>query len=221
MKRNIDYSLYLVTDRGLMSVPAIEESVESAIKGGCALVQLREKSASSREFYEAALSVKAVTDRYNVPLIINDRLDVALAAGAAGVHIGQSDIPAAAVRRVAGPEMILGVSASCLAEALAASEAGADYIGVGAMFATGTKSDAEITSMDELRKIRAAVNIPIVVIGGINMRTIPLFEGTGIDGFAVVSAIIGAPDIEQAAKEMKDKTAGALRPRTPHKGYHP
>jgi thiamine-phosphate pyrophosphorylase len=203
MKRNIDYSLYLVTDRDLMSSPTLEESVRSAIRGGCTLVQLREKSAPSREFYETALSVKAVTDSYNIPLIINDRLDIALAANAAGVHIGQSDIPAAAARRVLGPDMILGVSASCLAEALAASEAGADYIGVGAMFATGTKSDAEITSMDELRKIRASLSIPIVVIGGINMTTIPLFDGIGADGFAVVSAIIGAPDIERAAREIR------------------
>ncbi|HBQ46876.1 MAG TPA: thiamine phosphate synthase [Ruminococcaceae bacterium] len=204
MKPEIDYSLYLVTDRGLMTTPTLEEAVEQAIDGGCTLVQLREKNASSREFYRSAVSVKKVTDRRGVPLIINDRLDIALASGAAGVHLGQSDLPAAAARRVLGPDKIVGVSASTPAQAEAAQAAGADYLGVGAMFPTGTKTDADIISMEELKKIRAAVSIPIVAIGGINLRTAPLFRGTGIDGFAVVSAILARKDIRAAARGLRN-----------------
>ncbi|MDR1966617.1 MAG: thiamine phosphate synthase [Synergistaceae bacterium] len=203
MKRDADYSLYLVTDRGLMSAPSMESAVESAIRGGCTIVQLREKTSTSLDFFEKARSVKSVTDRLGVPLIINDRLDIALAVGADGVHVGQSDIPAYAARKAAGNDMILGVSASNLEEAKAAEAAGADYLGVGAMFATGTKTDAHLTSIEELAIIRSAISIPIVAIGGINARTAPMFRGTGIDGIAVVSAIIGAPDIESAAREMK------------------
>ncbi len=204
MKPEIDYSLYLVTDRGLMTTPTLEEAVEQAIDGGCTLVQLREKNASSREFYRSAVSVKKVTDRRGVPLIINDRLDIALASGAAGVHLGQSDLPAAAARRILGPDKIIGVSASTPAQAEAAQAAGADYLGVGAMFPTGTKTDADIVSMEELKKIRAAVSIPIVAIGGINLRTAPLFRGTGIDGFAVVSAILARKDIRAAARGLRN-----------------
>lgn len=204
MKPEIDYSLYLVTDRGLMTTPTLEEAVEQAIDGGCTLVQLREKDASSREFYRSAVSVKKVTDRRGVPLIINDRLDIALASGAAGVHLGQSDLPAAAARRILGPDKIVGVSASTPAQAEAAQAAGADYLGVGAMFPTGTKTDADIISMEELKKIRAAVSIPIVAIGGINLRTAPLFRGTGIDGFAVVSAILARKDIRAAARGLRN-----------------
>ncbi len=204
MKPEIDYSLYLVTDRGLMTTPTLEEAVEQAIDGGCTLVQLREKNASSREFYRSAVSVKKVTDRRGVPLIINDRLDIALASGAAGVHLGQSDLPAAAARRILGPDKIVGVSASTPAQAEAAQAAGADYLGVGAMFPTGTKTDADIISMEELKKIRAAVSIPIVAIGGINLRTAPLFRGTGIDGFAVVSAILARKDIRAAARGLRN-----------------
>ena len=204
MKPEIDYSLYLVTDRGLMTTPTLEEAVEQAIDGGCTLVQLREKNASSREFYRSAVSVKKVTDRRGVPLIINDRLDIALASGAAGVHLGQSDLPAAAARRILGPDKIIGVSASTPAQAEAAQAAGADYLGVGAMFPTGTKTDADIVSMEELKKIRAAVSIPIVAIGGINLRTAPLFRGMGIDGFAVVSAILARKDIRAAARGLRN-----------------
>lgn len=203
MKHNVDYSLYLVTDRDIMSTSTIEEAVEQAIKGGVTLVQLREKRASSLEFYETALRVKQITDSYNVPLIINDRVDIALAADAAGVHVGQRDLPASRVREIIGPDKILGVSASCFEEAVQAEKDGADYLGVGAMFPTGTKTDADITTMDELRRIRGAVSIPIVVIGGINKNTLPLFAGTGIDGIAVVSAIISAADVQEAARELK------------------
>jgi len=204
MKRSVDYTLYLVTDRDLMSTPTLEEAVEQAIRGGVTLVQLREKHASSLEFYQTALRVKKITDSYNVPLIINDRVDVALAVDADGVHVGQSDLPAARVREILGPDKILGVSASSLKEALKAVEDGADYLGVGAMFATGTKTDADITTIEELKRIRQAVSVPIVVIGGINKQTLPLFAGTGIDGIAVVSAIIAAADVEKAARELKE-----------------
>lgn len=203
MKRDVDYSLYLCTDRALMSAPTVEQCVEQAVKGGCTVVQLREKDCSSRAFYELALRVKAVTGRYSVPLIINDRVDIALAAGADGVHVGQSDLPAAAVRRIIGQDKILGVSASSLEEAVKAQEDGADYIGVGAMFSTATKTDAKLVTMEELIKIRAAVTVPIVVIGGINQETAPLFKGTGVDGLAVVSAIVAQPDIEAAARGMR------------------
>ena len=204
MKQGIEYSLYLVTDRDLMSAGDLADAVGQAVRGGCTVVQIREKTASSREFYDQAVAVKAVTDEYGVPLIVNDRVDVALAVGAAGVHVGQHDIPARVVRSIVGPDVVLGVSASNLREAVDAVRDGADYLGVGAMFATDTKAEADLTSMDELRAIRAAVSIPIVVIGGINMRTLPLFAGTGIDGLAVVSAILSQPDIEAAAREMRE-----------------
>lgn len=201
MKGEINYSLYLCTDRGLMTSATIEESVEAAVRGGATVVQLREKDCSSREFYELGLRVREITARYGVPLFVNDRADIALAVGADGVHVGQSDLPCKAVRAIA-PGMLVGVSASSLAEAVQAERDGADYLGVGAMFATGTKTDAEIVSMEELEAIRRAVSIPIVVIGGINKQTIPAFQGKGIDGAAVVSAIVAQPDPEAAAREL-------------------
>ncbi len=203
MKPEVDYTLYLVTDRSLMSSATIEESVEQAIQGGCTLVQLREKEASSRNFYEIARRVRKITSQRNVPLIINDRVDIALAVDADGVHVGQNDLPADVVRKVIGPDRIVGVSAGSLNEALAAKKAGADYLGVGAMFATGTKSDAKVTSMEELRRIRQSVSLPIVVIGGINKKTASHFQGMGIDGLAVVSAIVARDDVAEAARELK------------------
>ena len=203
MKPKIDYTLYLVTDRKLMSSATIEESVAQAILGGCTLVQLREKDCSSMEFYEIALKVREVTVRLGVPLIINDRVDIALAVDADGVHVGQTDLPADAVRRIIGPDKVVGVSVGNLLEALAAVEAGADYLGVGALYATGTKTDAGTTSLDELQRIRAATQLPIVAIGGINKETVPHFQGIGIDGLAVVSAIVAKPDVAGAAQELK------------------
>ncbi|MCL2600558.1 MAG: thiamine phosphate synthase [Treponema sp.] len=203
MKPKIDYTLYLVTDRELMAADSIEECVEQAILGGCTVVQLREKTASSLEFYQTALRVREITSWLGVPLIINDRVDIALAVNAAGVHIGQNDLPYGKVRQIIGPDKVVGVSASNLPEALAAADMGADYLGVGAMFATGTKTDANITGMDELRRIREKVKIPIVVIGGISKETVPLFAGTGIDGIAVVSAVVANRDADGAARELK------------------
>ncbi len=204
MKPNIDYSLYLVTDRELMNSISIEDCIEKAVKGGCTLVQLREKNLSSRDFYEIAKRVRNLTIKLGVPLIINDRVDIALAVDADGVHVGQDDLPASKVREIIGDDKIIGVSASNLVEALEAVNAGADYIGVGAMYATGTKSDADITTIDELKRIRKAVPLPIVVIGGINKETIPNFHGIGIDGLAVISAIVAQADIAKAAGELKD-----------------
>ena len=204
MRGDVDYSLYLVTDRTLMKTRTLEEAVSLSIDGGVTLVQLREKEASSREFYDLALGLKELTDSRGVPLIVNDRLDIALSVGAAGVHVGQKDLPASVVRRILGPCKVLGVSVSCLAQAKQAEEDGADYLGVGAMFATGTKGDADIVSMEELRRIREGVSIPLVIIGGINGKTLPLFRGTGIDGAAVVSAIIGADDVRGQAEKLKE-----------------
>ncbi len=202
MKTSPDYSLYLCTDRGLMSSSTLEECVEQAIAGGCTVIQLREKECSSREFYDMASRVKKVTDSGNVPLIINDRVDIALAVGAAGVHVGQGDLPTGIVRRLMGGSALVGVSVTTRAEALDAVRDGADYLGVGAMFATGTKNDASLVSFDELRRIREAVSIPLVVIGGINATTLPLFQGTGIDGIAVVSAIVAQRNVLAAASDL-------------------
>lgn len=204
MKPKIDYSIYLVTDRDLMSTKTLEEAVEEAIKGGCTLVQLREKECSSLDFYTTAINIKRITDKYKVPLLINDRLDIALAVDAAGVHIGQSDLPCSVVRKIVGDDKIIGVSAGTLENAIKAENDGADYIGVGAMYATGTKKDAKYTSMDELKKIRENISIPIVVIGGINKERITDFNGTDIDGLAIVSAIISQKDIYKATSELKD-----------------
>jgi thiamine-phosphate pyrophosphorylase len=204
MKPKIDYSIYLVTDRDLMSTETLEEAVEEAVKGGCTLVQLREKDCSSLDFYNTAINIKRITDKYKVPLLINDRLDIALAVDAAGVHIGQSDLPCSVVRKIIGEDKIIGVSAGTLENAIKAENDGADYIGVGAMYATGTKKDAKHTSMDELKKIRENISIPIVVIGGINKERITDFNGTDIDGLAIVSAIISQKDIYKATSELKD-----------------
>ena len=202
MRPSVDYSLYFCTDRGLMSSATIEENVEAALTGGATVVQLREKNCSSREFYELAVRVRAIARRFGAPLIVNDRVDIALAAGADGVHVGQSDLPCAAVRRLVGKGMLVGGSAGSVAEALAAAREGADYLGVGAMYATGTKEDAGLVTMEELKNIRRAVELPIVVIGGINKATLGNFKGMGIEGIAVVSAIAAQKDPAAAAREL-------------------
>ncbi len=159
--------MYLCTDRELMSTETLEEAVEKAIKGGCTVVQLREKHCSSREFYQAAVNIREITRKYQVPLIINDRVDIALAIDADGVHVGQSDLPASVVRSIIGEDKIVGVSAAKVSEAEQAVKDGADYLGVGAMFPTDTKTDARPVTMEELRAIRSAADVPIVVIGGL------------------------------------------------------
>ena len=203
-----DYSLYLVTDRLLMSTKTLGEAVEQAIAGGCTLVQLREKEISSLDFYVLASEMKKITDRYGIPLIINDRIDIAMAVDAAGVHIGQKDIPADIARKVIGKEMLLGVSAGSAEEAVNAVKAGADYLGVGAMFPTETKPDAGFVSMEELGRIRREVDIPIVVIGGIGRENAKLFKPMGIDGLAVVSAVIAESDIKKSASTLRSLFLG-------------
>ena len=198
-----DYSLYLVTDRMRMSTKTLGEAVEQAVIGGCTMVQLREKEILSLDFYVLASEMKKITDRYGIPLIINDRIDIAMAVGAAGIHIGQKDIPADIARKVIGKDMLLGVSAVSAAEAVNAAKAGADYLGVGAMFPTRTKPDAGFVSMEELGRIRKAVDIPIVVIGGISKENAMLFQPMGIDGLAVVSAVIAQPNIKKSAADLK------------------
>jgi thiamine-phosphate pyrophosphorylase len=203
MKSNIDYTLYLVTDRDVLKDRDLCAALEEAIKGGVTLVQLREKDLGSLEFYNIALKVKGITDKFNIPLIINDRLDIALAIDAAGVHIGQMDIPTAIARKLIGPDKILGVSAATIEEAKIAERDGADCIGVGAMFPTATKQDARAVSLELLKEIKESVTIPVVAIGGINENNIQQLKSANIDGVAIVSAILGKADIKAAAERMK------------------
>ena len=202
--KKIDYTLYLVTDRNQPAPGTFEKVVEEAIRGGATLVQLREKLGDTGIFYERARQLKQVTDRYHVPLIIDDRIDIMLAVDADGVHVGQSDMPVSVARKMIGHDKILGVSAGTLEEAVKAEKDGADYLGVGGMFPTATKTDADITSMETLKAILQTVHIPVVVIGGINQKTIPQFKGLGIAGCAVVSAIMANRDPQNSAKELKE-----------------
>lgn len=201
IKNNI---LYICTDSALMSSKSVEASVEAVLRGGADIIQLREKSLTSRELFELAVRVRAVTDRYDVPLIINDRTDIALAADAAGVHLGQSDLPCDAARKLLGEKKIIGVTAPTVELAKRAQAQGADYIGVGAMFATSTKSDAKANTKENLAAIRAAVSIPIVIIGGVKRSNVLEFAGMGINGAAVISDIIADSDPETAARQMKN-----------------
>ncbi|ODG90592.1 MULTISPECIES: thiamine phosphate synthase [Bacillaceae] len=201
-KSKIDYKLYLVTDRDVLGSRDLVQSVEEAIKGGTTIVQIREKNCSSLDFYKIAMQVKEVTSKYNVPLIINDRLDIALAIKADGLHIGQEDLPLTVARKIVGEDMIIGVSASTLEEAMIAQEQGADYVGIGSVYPTSTKLDAKYLAPDELRRIREAVKIPIVGIGGINEKNVSELMETNIDGVAIVSAILGKEDIRSAAEHL-------------------
>ncbi len=201
--RKIDYRLYLVTDRKQPAPGTFEKVVEEALKGGVTLVQLREKEGDTGLLYERAVKLKQITKAYHVPLIIDDRIDIMMAADADGVHLGQSDMPAALARKLIGSDKIMGVSAGTLEEAVKAEKEGADYLGVGAMFPTATKKDADITTPETLRKIMDTVHIPVVTIGGMNEKTIPLFKGYGLSGFAVVSAIMASREPKKAAKKLK------------------
>ena len=209
MHNRADYRLYLVTDRNCLQQQTLEQAVEQAILGGVTLVQLREKAIASKEFYERALRIKAICHHYNVPLLINDRVDIALAVEADGVHIGQSDLPCGVVRQILGKDKIIGVSARTAQQAIQAQADGADYLGVGAMFATSTKQDAQTVTIASLTQIRQAVTLPIVAIGGINHTTLPALQqalqaaDTSIDGVAVVSAILGQKDVKLASEQLK------------------
>lgn len=208
-KQHIDYTLYLVTDRSVMSAKSLEQAVEQAIQGGCTVVQLREKHASSREFFETAQRVKQITDSYHIPLIINDRTDICLAVNAAGIHVGQQDLPAKVVRSIVGSDKIIGVSAATLSEAMQAEQDGADYLGVGAMFATSTKTNTRPVTVEQLAQIKQSVQIPVVAIGGIQSSNAATLTDTGIDGIAVVSAILAQENITHAAEQLKTCFTGA------------
>ena len=203
-KKNIDYSVYLVTDRRNKTDEEFLNIIEEAIKGGTTVVQLREKDASTKEFYDLALKVKEITHRYDVPLLINDRIDIALAVDSEGVHIGQDDMPADIARSIIGEDKILGVSASTVEEAKKAELDGADYIGSGAVFPTSTKDDADSVPLDLLKEIVDSIDIPTVAIGGITLENAPLLKDSGIAGFSVVSAIMSAEDPKGASLKLKE-----------------
>ncbi|SJZ49322.1 thiamine-phosphate diphosphorylase [Pilibacter termitis] len=203
--KTIDYSLYLVTDRSIMSTQTIEEAVEKAILGGVSVVQLREKNLSTEKFITLAKSIHAICQAYQVPLIINDNLEVMQKVNAEGLHIGQDDLDVKSARAKIGQGKILGVSAQTLKQAQMAEADGADYLGVGAMVATETKKDARIVTKEELSAISQAVNIPVVAIGGVNLENISTFKNAGADGFAIVSAILKEKDIQSITKKLKQK----------------
>ena len=202
MEKEIDYSVYLVTDHRDKTDEEFLNVVEEAIKGGTAIVQLREKTASTKDFYQLALKVKEITSKYDVPLLINDRIDIALAVDCEGVHIGQDDMPAGIARKIIGNDKILGVSASTVDEAIKAEEDGADYIGSGAVFPTATKDDADSVSKEELKNIVDSINIPVVAIGGITLENANTLKDTGIAGFSVVSAIMSADNPKEACEKL-------------------
>ena len=203
-KEDIDYSVYLVTDRRNKTDEEFLNIIEEAIKGGTTIVQLREKTASTKEFYDLALKVKEITSRYDVPLLINDRIDIALAVDSEGVHIGQDDMPAGIAREIIGEDKILGVSASTVEEAKKAEIDSADYIGSGAVFPTATKDDADSVSEEELKEIVDSIDIPVVAIGGITVENASTLKGSGIAGFSVVSAIMSAEDPKEASGKLKE-----------------
>jgi thiamine-phosphate pyrophosphorylase len=205
-----DLTLYLCTDRLLSLGRPLLEAVEAAIRGGVTMIQLREKEAPTGEFFALAKELLAFTRPRHIPLIINDRLDIALAAGADGLHIGQSDLPLKEARRIAGPGLIIGVSASSPEKALAAERDGADYIGAGAVFPTGSKADvAAIIGVEGLRAVCSAVKIPVVGIGGIGPGNVRGIMEAGAAGAAVISAILSQPDIEAAAAALRKEISGA------------
>ena len=195
--------LYAVTDRAWVGRQTLPEQVEAALKGGATCVQLREKELDGAAFLEEAKVLAALCRRYGVPLIINDNVEVALASGADGVHVGQDDLTVEQVRCLAGDRLIVGVSAHSVEQALAAQAGGADYLGVGAVFATATKSDARVLPRETLAKICRAVDIPVVAIGGISADNLLQLAGTGVDGVALVSAIFSAPDIEGQCRKLR------------------
>jgi len=199
----IDTTLYLITNSDGRSEENFLESVALACEGGVTLVQLREKEKSGLEYYELALKVKSVTDRYGIPLIIDDRVDIALAVGAAGVHLGQSDLPIAAARTVMGPDKIIGATAKTVEQALAAEAGGADYLGVGAIYPTTTKVITVLTPVATLSDIAKNARIPVVAIGGLNAGNLDVLRGSGANGIAVVTAIMNSLNPKEAASELR------------------
>lgn len=202
MKAQPDYSIYLVTDDGCLQGRALLDCVREALEGGVTLVQYRAKTASSAEMYAEALQLKALCDSFNVPLIINDRLDIAMAVGAAGVHLGQDDLPCAAARKILGEDYLIGVSAHNPAEAKAALQSGADYLGCGAVFGTATKADVKKLGTEGLAAICKAKGLPVVGIGGVTADNYREVRAAGADGAAIVSGILAQPDIRATVKAI-------------------
>ena len=195
--------LYAVTDRSWTGRQSLAQQVEAALKGGVTCVQFREKALSEEAFLAEALEIRELCSRYGVPFIINDNVDIAIACKADGVHVGQEDMAAAKVRQRVGDDMIIGVSAHTVAEALEAVKHGADYLGSGAVFGSATKSNVQPMSRQTLADICAAVDIPVVAIGGISKENLPRLAGTGVDGVALVSAIFAAEDIEAECRLLR------------------
>lgn len=203
MKAKIDYSVYLVTDDNCLKGRPLLECVEAALKGGVTLVQYRLKNGDGGAMYAEALKLKALCDKYSVPLIINDRLDIAMAVGAAGVHLGQDDLPCSVARGILGDAYVIGVSAHNPQEAVKAVEDGADYLGCGAVFGSATKTNVSELGLQNLEAIRKAVNVPMVGIGGVNSSNYPLVRQTGAEGAAIISGILAAEDIEAEVRKFK------------------
>jgi thiamine-phosphate pyrophosphorylase len=194
--------VYAVTDRTWLKNQTLEEQVEECLKGGATFIQLREKELSYDKFLEEAFKIKALCKKYNVPFVINDNVDIAVACDADGVHVGQSDMEALNVREKLGKDKIIGVSTETVEQAITAEKHGADYLGVGAVFSTSTKLDADSVSFDTLKKITETVNIPVIAIGGISQGNVLELKGSGIDGIAVVSAIFASDNITKATENL-------------------
>lgn len=205
-----DLVLYAVTDRSWLKGQTLLQQVEDAIKGGATFIQLREKELGSEAFLEEAKVIQQLCRKYNVPFVINDNVDIAEAIGADGVHVGQSDMEAGDVRKRLGPDKIIGVSARTVEQALLAQERGADYLGVGAVFHTGSKADAREIDHDTLKEICEAVDIPVIAIGGITRDNVNELKGAGICGVAVISAIFAQKDVEAAARDLRTQVEKML-----------
>ena len=202
--KNLDTTLYFITDSTTVQEERFLPVVEAACKGGATIIQLREKDKSTREYMQLAEAVHAITSRYNITLIIDDRVDVALAIGAEGVHVGQSDMPVHVARKLMGEGKIVGVTAKTVPQALEAYEQGADYLGCGAIYPTTTHVKTVITPVETLKEVVKAVPIPVNAIGGLNKDNIFVLKGSGIAGVCAVSAIMKAADPESAARELKE-----------------
>lgn len=206
--KTLDTTLYLVTDSTGLTEQEFLSRTEQALQGGVTLLQIREKERSTREYIHLAAQVHELTKRYNVPLLVDDRVDVALAVDAEGVHVGQTDMPVDIARRLLGPDKIVGATAKTVPQALEAWQQGADYLGVGAIYPTTTKVVTVITSTETLADICAAVPIPVNAIGGLNRDNLGVLKGTGIRGICVVSAIMKAADPKAAAQQLREAFRG-------------
>lgn len=198
--------LYAVTDRSWLNGRTLDQQVEEALKGGATFIQLREKELDQEHFLEEAKEIQKLCKMYHVPFVINDSVEIAVSIGADGVHVGQSDMETGDVRKKLGPDKIIGVSAQTVEQAVLAEKRGADYLGVGAVFPTSSKSDACEVEHDTLKAICEAVNIPVIAIGGISTENVKKLSGKGLCGIAVISAIFAKSDIEAATKELKELT---------------